>query len=79
MILITIVFNTKVFEDDTSLFSVVGDVNVLIVQLNKNLEKISKWVHQWKISFKIDISKQAQVVFFSPKSHKLTHPPVFFK
>ena len=68
----------KLFADDTSIFSVVDDVNVSVVQLNNDLLKISKWVYQWKMSFNPDVSKQAQELVFSHKSHKLAHPPVFF-
>ena len=33
---------------------------------------------QWKISFNSDLSKQAQEVSFSKKTHKLFHPTVLF-
>ena len=68
----------KLFADDTSIFSVVDDVNVSVMQLNNDLLKISKWAYQWKMSFNPDVSKQAQEVIFSRKSHKLAHPPVIF-
>ena len=68
----------KLSADDTSIFSVVDDVNVSVVQLNNDLVKISKWAYQWKMSFNPDVSKQAQEVVFSRKSQKLAHPPVFF-
>ena len=48
------------------------------MQLNNDLLKISKWAYQWKMSFNPDVSKQAQEVVFSHKSHKLAHPPVIF-
>ena len=68
----------KLFVNDTSIFSVVDDVNVSVVQLNNNLFKISKWTYQSKMSFNPDILKQAKEVVFSHKSHKLTRPPVHF-
>ena len=68
----------KLFADDISIFSVVDDVNVPVVQLNNDLLKISKWTYQWKMSFNPDVSKQVQEVVFSRKSHKLAHPPVLF-
>ena len=68
----------KLFADDTSIFSVVDDVNVSVMQLNNDLLKISKWAYQWKMSFNSDVSKQAQEVVFSRKSHNLAHPPVIF-
>ena len=36
----------KPFVNDTSIFSVVDDVNVSVMQLNKDLRKISKWAYQ---------------------------------
>ena len=58
----------KLFADDTSIFSVVDDVNVSVVQLNNDLLKISKWAYQWKMSFNPDVSKQAQEVAFQCSS-----------
>ena len=34
--------------------------------------------YQWKMSFHPDVSKQAQEVSFSKKTHKLFHPTVLF-
>ena len=36
----------KLFADDTSIFSVVNDINVSADQMNTYLEKISMWVYQ---------------------------------
>ena len=36
----------ELFADDTSIFLVVDDVNVSVVQLNNDLLKISKWAYQ---------------------------------
>ena len=68
---------SDLFADDTSIFSVVDDVNVSVVQLNNDLLKISKWAYQWKIPFN-PVLKQAKEVVFSRKGHKLAHPPVLF-
>ena len=68
----------KLFADDTSIFSVVDDVNVSLMQLNNDLLKISKWAYQWKISSNPDVSKQAHKVVFSRKIYKIAHPPVLF-
>ena len=35
--------------DDTSLFTVVHDIDTLANNLNHDLEKISEWAFQWKI------------------------------
>ena len=59
--------NAKLFADDTSLFSVVRDINTSATHLNNDLRKISNWALQWKMSFNPDPSKQAQEVIFSRK------------
>ena len=57
--------NVKLFANDTSLFSVVHDVNSFSANLNNDLLKISDWAIQWKMSFNPDPSKQAQELIFS--------------
>ena len=42
----------KLFADDTSLFTVVYDVDIAADQLNRDLKVISNWAHQWKMQFK---------------------------
>ena len=69
---------TKLFVDDTSLFSVVNDVNLFEFHLNSDLKKISEFAYQWKMSFNPDISKQAQEVIFFTKPVKASYPAVFF-
>ena len=68
----------KLFADDTSLFSVVHDVTKSVNELNDDLEKISNWAYQWKMSFNPDKSKQAQEVIFSRKTQRVIHPPATF-
>ena len=57
--------NAKLFADDTSLLSVVHDIqtsaNNLIndLNLNKDLERISNWATQSKMNFNPDTTKQA--------------------
>ena len=70
--------NAKIFADGTSLFSVVHDVNTSAKELNDDLKKVIDWVFQWKISFNLDPSKQAQEVIFICKSKRSTHPPLVF-
>ena len=45
--------NPKFFADDTSLFSVVHDVNSSQIDLNEHLDKINNWAYQWKMSFNL--------------------------
>ena len=51
--------NPKPFADDTSLFSVIHDVNLLQIDLNEDLDKVNNWAYQWKMSFNSHPSKKA--------------------
>ena len=73
-----LVSTVKLIADDTSLFSVVHDSNMLAYQLNNDAQKISDWVHNWKISFNPHLKKQAQEVMFSRKVNNSSHPRVSF-
>ena len=68
----------KLFADDTSIFSIINDIDVSEHELNSDLMKISMWAYQWKMSFNPDVSKQAQEVIFSQRAQKLFHPTVLF-
>ena len=69
---------TKLFTDDTSIFSVVHDVDLSAKQLNDNSNKISEWAFQLKMAFNPDLSKQEQEIVFSHKTHKISHPKLNF-
>ena len=66
--------NSRLFADDTSLFSVVRDMTSSANILNNDLLKINNWAYQWKMSFNPDPSKQSQEVIFSRKVKKPSHP-----
>ena len=68
----------KLFADDTSIFSILQNVNTSASHLNSDLSKISNWAFQWKMSFNPDPSKQAQEVIFSRKIQKTGHPSIRF-
>ena len=53
-----------------SLFSFTHDIQTSANNLNKDLERISKWATQWKMNFNPDSTKQAQEVIFSRKLKK---------
>ena len=53
------------FADDTSLLSIVENGENSAINLNEDLNKISNWAYQWKMSNNPDALKQAQEVFFS--------------
>ena len=42
--------NPKLFADDTSIFSVVRDLNASLNEITDDLKKIEAWVHQTKVS-----------------------------
>ena len=48
---------SKLFADNT--FSVAHKENILAIELDNELQKISNWTYQWKISFNPDPLKQA--------------------
>ena len=70
--------NPKLFADDTSLFSVVYDINTSTRQLNNEFRKISNLAYQWKMSFNSDPLKQAQEEIFSRKMTKTNQPILIF-
>ena len=70
--------NAKLFADDTSLFSVIHDVDTSVNELNNDLYQINKWAFQWKMSFNPDPRKQVQEIIFSRKTKKISHPSLNF-
>ena len=57
-----LMLNPKLFADDTSLFSVIHNINSAASHLNSDLMKISNLAIQWKMRFNPDPNKQAQEV-----------------
>ena len=55
---VDIVSTVKLFADYTSLFPIVYDPNTSTNELNKDLQKISEWAYQRKMSFNPDQNKQ---------------------
>ena len=70
--------STKLFADDTSLFSVIHDSVITTLELNSDLSRIKHWAFQWKMSFNPDPNKQAEEVIFSRKLKKFCHPSLRF-
>ena len=68
----------KLFPDNTSLLSIIHDPNTSTNELNKDLQKISEWPYQWKMSFDPDQNKQAYKVIFFRKITKSSHPQISF-
>ena len=68
----------KTFADDNFLFSKIYDIIISAKELDSDLEKISKWVFQWKIQFILIPIKRQMRVFFLEKQKNSSHPPVAF-
>ena len=59
--------NVKFFADDTSLFSIVEDPEASYDMLQHDLDSITEWAYQWKMSFNPDPTKPAEEIVFSHK------------
>ena len=70
--------NVKLFAHDTSLFTIVQDQNTAASDMNHDLELISKWAHDWRMSFNPDPQKQAVELIFSKKKTETNHPQILF-
>lgn len=67
----------RLFTDDTSISSIFKNTNKSADRLNKDLQKNSDEVYQWKMSLNSNVSKQAQSIVFSRKNYQYAHLPVF--
>ena len=54
-------------------FSIVNDANKSFENLSNDLFILSNWSYQWKMSFNLDRSKQAEEVIFSRKTSIQLH------
>ena len=70
--------NQQLFRDDTSLFSVVSNINSTANDLKSASMKISDWAFQWKMRFDPDPKKRAQEMIFNRTIKKIDHPPLYF-
>ena len=70
--------NVKLFADDTSLFTVVQEPNAAAEDMNHDLELISQWAHDWRMSFNPDPQKQAVELLLSKKRQEMDHPVILF-
>ena len=68
----------KIFADDTSLFPLSTTPSFLFLNFNHDLDLISKWARQWKMSFNPDLTKPAEEVLFSVKRKSPHHTPLFY-
>ena len=71
--------NSRIFADDTSVFSVVIDPHSSANDLNHDLHLRKDWAFQWKITFDPHPNKQAEQLIFSRKRSAQIHPPIHFQ
>ena len=69
---------SKLFADDTSIFSTVFNTNKSSEDLNRDLLTINNRAFQWKMSFNPYPNKQATEVIFSRKRKPTNHPYLYF-
>ena len=68
--------NIKFFAGDTMIFSIVKNPEISANELNRDLEVIRMWAHQWKLEFNTDPTKQAPEILFSCKKSCPNHPQI---
>ena len=70
---------SKLFANDTSLFSAVTNHTQSGVDFNTDLRKISQWVFQFKMNWNLALTKQSQELLFFNKSQNTNSSLLFFK
>ena len=70
--------NVQLFADDTSLFTVAQDPISAANDMNHDLELISQWAHDWRMTFNPDPQKQAVELTFSRRKVIIDHPTISF-
>ena len=73
-----IISMVKIFADDSSLFSLILDHIRCSNELNSDMQKVSEWARQWKMSFNPDPSKQAVEVYFTRRLNPPDPPIINF-
>ena len=70
--------NVKLFSDDTFLFTVAREANEAAEHMNHDLQLVSQWAHDWRMSFNPDPQKKAVELLFSRKRNEIDHPVILF-
>ena len=70
--------STKIFADDTSLFTIVKNKNESANTLNNELWAYMWWAYNWKMLFNPDLTKPAHEVLFSRKKKTQILPAIVF-
>ena len=69
--------NAKLFVDDTSLLSVVHEIQASANKFNKDLERTSKRITQYKMNYNPDLTNNPKKSFLS-RVKKKVNPPLLF-
>ena len=56
--------NVKLFADDTSLLTIARETNKAADHMNHDLQLITQWANDWRMSFNPDPQKQAVELLF---------------
>ena len=64
----------KLFVENTSLFSVVQNINRPSTDFDLDLSDIKEWTFLRNISLNVDFTKQAKQAIFARKTQKLSYP-----
>ena len=70
--------NVKFFADYAMLFPIVTNPEISANDLNHDLDVIHQWVHQWKLEFNPDPTKQASEILVSSDISNPNHPQLMF-
>ena len=68
--------NIKLFADDTTIYVTVDDPAQASDQLNRDLDSISNWAHQWLVTFSPPKTESMLITF---KTRNQPHPPLFLE
>ena len=70
--------DVKLFADGTSLFTVVENSKAAANDTNHDLELITQWARDWRMSVNPDPQKRAVELIFSTKKTEIDHPVILF-
>ena len=70
--------DVKLFADDSSLFSVVSEMQKSAADMKNDLKMINEQADQWKMSFNPDPSKKTQEAILSRKAKTVYCPSIIF-
>ena len=66
--------DTFLFADDTSLLEEITNIQTSFLKINRDLERLSVWAHQWLVQFN---EKKTVYMVISRKRNPIQHPDLF--